>query len=280
MRGFFRLNSIVLRLLASALAILPIALGATGARAERVEDLPKPTDYVSDYAHVLSPQAVARLDRICTQLDRSKADAQIAIVTVHTLNGDDSADYATRLFEKMKIGSKATDRGVLLLLAIDDRRRSIKVGYGLGGILPDARTGDIGRSMNPYLKAGDYDSAVLLAVSQLGQTIAADAKVSLDDEPAGSGAVRIVPPVRHGPSLAKIVLLIVVLIFFGGFHLLRFLLGFGLLGSFFGGRGPWIGGGGFGGGGFGGGGGGDGGGSGFGGFGGGGTDGGGSDGSW
>ena len=47
-------------------------------RAEQVKDLPKPTDYVSDYAHVLSPQAVTQLDSLCSQLDHSKANAQIA----------------------------------------------------------------------------------------------------------------------------------------------------------------------------------------------------------
>ena len=61
--------------------------------AERVEDLPKPTDYVSDFAHVLSPGAIARLDQICSQLDHTQANAQVAIVTIHTLEGEDAAAY-------------------------------------------------------------------------------------------------------------------------------------------------------------------------------------------
>jgi hypothetical protein len=62
--------------------LFPAAVGSLhwvfrfGRLAERVEDLPQPTDYVSDFAHVLSPEAVARLDRICAQLDHSKANAQ------------------------------------------------------------------------------------------------------------------------------------------------------------------------------------------------------------
>jgi uncharacterized membrane protein YgcG len=63
-------------------------------RTESVASLPQPTDYVSDFAHVLSPDAIARLDSICAQLDHSAANAQIAMVTVHDLNGDDAADYA------------------------------------------------------------------------------------------------------------------------------------------------------------------------------------------
>ena len=80
---------------------LPAAAGssaspssAAAALAERVEDLPKPTDYVSDFAHVLSPEAIARLDSLCAQLDHSQANAQIAVVTIHTLDGDDAADFA------------------------------------------------------------------------------------------------------------------------------------------------------------------------------------------
>lgn len=178
MRAFRRVPFAVFRLFVAVC----LAIFAFAAQAERVEDLPKPTDYVSDYAHVLSPEAIARLDKLCAQLDHSKANAQIAVVTIHSLGGDDSASYATRLFSKMKIGAKGTDRGVLFLFAIDDHRRSIKIGYGLEGILPDAKTGDIGRDMVPYLRANDFDGAVTMGVNEVAQVIAADAKVSLDEE--------------------------------------------------------------------------------------------------
>ena len=67
--------------------LLAVLLGvfALPALAERVEDLPKPTDYVSDFAHVLSSEAIARLDRLCAQLDHSQANAQVAVVTIKTL---------------------------------------------------------------------------------------------------------------------------------------------------------------------------------------------------
>jgi uncharacterized protein len=255
MKGFCRAQSTVFRLL---LAVL-VGISACTAFAERVEDLPKPTDYVSDFAHVLSPEAVARLNRLCTQLDHSQANAQIAIVTIQTLDGMDSAEFANALEDKWKMGRKdASYRGVMVLLAVNDHKRRIDVSYGLEGILPDGKVGDIGRAMVPYLRANDFDSAVTVAVGQVAQVIAADAKVSLDEEPQ--------PTMRRqahrGPVFGKLILLIILLVFFGGFHLLRFLFGFGLFSSIFGG------GGGFGGGGFGGGGGG--GDSGFGGFGGGG----------
>ena len=258
MIGFRRVHSAVFGLLLAAL----FAVSAVAALAERVEDLPKPTDYVSDFAHVLSPEAIARLDRLCAQLDHSQTNTQIEVVTIHTLDGVDPADFSNALEDKWKIVRKGSDRGVLVLLAVDDHKRRIEVGYGLEGILPDGKVGDIGRDMVPALRANDFDGAVTLAVGELAQVIAADAKVTLEDEPA---PVR--QPVRHSAAMGRLSLLVIVLIFFGGFHLLRFLLGFGLFGGFRGG--PWMGGGGFGGGGFGGGGGGDSGG-GFGGFGGGG----------
>jgi uncharacterized protein len=238
MKGFYRSSMTVVRLL---LAVL-LGFSASAALAERVQDLPKPTDYVSDYAHVLSPQAIARLDSICAQLDHSAANAKIAVVTVRNLDGDDSADFSSRLEDQWKMGDKGFNRYALVLLAVDAHKYRIDVGFGLEGILPDGKTGDIGREMVPYLRANDYDSAVNLAVGSVAQVIAADAKVTLQDEPTAP----VSRPVRHQASGGKIVLFLIILIFFGVFHLLRFLLGFGFFPGWRGG--PWIGGGGFGGG--------------------------------
>ncbi|MGA8044291.1 MAG: TPM domain-containing protein [Terracidiphilus sp.] len=248
-----------------------VSLWAPGAQAERVKDLPAPTDYVSDYAHVLSPEAVAQLDSLCAQLDHSAANAQMAIVTVRNLDGDDAANFADDLETKWKIGRKGTDRGVLVLLAVDDRKYRIEVGYGLEGILPDGKVGDIGRAMVPYLRARDYNGAVLLAVGQVAQVIAADANVTLTNEP-------VVPePQRHPVSPFRAFGMILFAIFVI-FYLLRVFGSFGLLGGIWAlsslGGPRWGGGGGFGGGGSGGGGGG------FGGFGGGGFGGGGAGGDW
>jgi uncharacterized protein len=261
--------SVFLPLLAAFLLVFPALC-----RAESIASLPQPTDYVSDDAHVLSSEAVARIDSICSQLDHSAANAQIAVVTVHSLDGDDASDYATHLYDKLKVGKKGSDRGVLVLLAVDDHKRFIETGYGVEGILPDGKVGDIGRDMVPDLRAGDYDGAVLLAVGEVAKVIADDAHVSI----SGTQDMPATMPVRHHSSGGGgWILLLLILLFFGGSSLMRILFGASL---FFGGwgRGGWRGGGyggGFSGGGFGGGGGG-----GFGGFGGGSTGGGGAGGSW
>ena len=225
MKGFRRAHSAVFPLLVAAC----ISVFATVAQAERVEDLPKPTDYVSDFAHVLSPEAVTRLDSLCAQLDHSQANAQIAVVTVRTLDGDDAADYANTLEDKWKIGKKGSDRGVLVLLAVDDHKYRIEPGYGLEGILPDGKVGDIGREMVPALRANDYDGAVTLAVDEVAQVIAADAKVTLEDEPATTSQP--VSYARHSQVLGKLIMLIFLLIFFGGSSIFRLLLGYGLFSS-------------------------------------------------
>ena len=214
-------------------------------RAENIADLPQPTDYVSDDAHVLSPEAIARLDSICSQLDHSNANSQIAVVTVHDLNGDDAADFADQLETKWKIGKKGSDKGVLVLLAVADHKYRIEVGYGLEGILPDGKVGDIGRAMVPDLRASDYDGAITLAVGQVAQVIAADAGVTLQDQPAPEAA----PPPEKAPSafqvLKGIIIALVII-----FYLVRVLGRFGLFGAW--GLGLLAGGGrgGFGGGGF------------------------------
>jgi uncharacterized protein len=263
--------------------LLPAALFAflaVAARAERVADLPQPTDYVSDFAHVLSPEAVARLDALCSQLDHTQANAQIAVVTVHDLDGDDAADYATQLEDHWKMGNKGQNRYAMVLLAVADHKYRIEIGYGLEGILPDGKTGDIGRSIVPDLRAGDYDGAMTAAVGEIAQVIADDAHVTLEN-PAGAEPVPADSPQQQPSWLNDFwgivfvaFLILIVIRFLGGLGLFG-LWGLGLMS----GRGR----GGFGGGGFGGGGGFDGGGGGgFDGFGGsgGGFGGGGAGGSW
>jgi uncharacterized protein len=232
-------------------------------RAEPVSQL-KPTDYVNDFAHVLDRNTIAQLDNICQQIDQ-KAHAQIAVVTVNSLDGSDIESYAVDLFHKWGIGSKATDRGVLILLATQDRRYRIEVGYGLEPILPDGKVGGIGREAVPLLKQNDYSGAVSLMSMRVADVIAQDAGIQLMG--ARPRAPTRVQEPNTGMSIGGIIVLVIIGLIVLFTPLGRLLLWGLLLG---GGRG----GGGFGGGGFGGGGGG------FGGFGGGSSGGGGASGSW
>ncbi len=239
---------------AVVLLVLPFLFYAKPACAEKVADLSKPTGYVSDFAGVLSPETTAQLDALCSELDK-QAHAQIAVVTIKSLDGESIEQFATDLEDKWKVGNKATDKGLLLLLAVDDHKYRIEVGYGLEWILPDGKTGDTGRSMVPDLKNGDYDAAVTTAVQQLSQVIAADAGVTLHtirsrqprrQDDGGGFPVGIIIPIA----------IFLIFLFFagrngGGGGMLWFLLG-NLIGGGFGGGDRRGGGGGDDGGGFGG----------------------------
>lgn len=260
----------VRKIASRSFALLVCLLAVTAALAESVKSLPRPTDYVSDFAHVMSPAAKQRINFLCGQVER-QTHAQIAVVIVNTLDGTPVADYAVQLEDAWGVGPKNSDRGVILLLAVKDRQRYISTGYGLEGVLPDSVVGDIGRRMVPYLRANDFDGAVTLGVDQMAQIIAQDAGVTLT--PLTRRTPQQVQPQPIHLSLGRLIFFGIVLIFIiiflartGGNGLIGFLIGMFLGG---GGRG-----GGFGGGG------GDDGGSGFGGFGGGRTGGGGAGGDW
>lgn len=155
------------------LLVLPVALAA-----ESVKSLPAPSGYINDFAGVLSPSTKQEMETLCTQVDR-QAHAQIAVVTIKTLDDDQTIEeFATELEDKWGVGNK-DDRGVLMVLVMKPRRGRIEVGYGLEGILNDAKVGDIGRSMVPAANQGDYDTAVPLGVRQLAGIIAQDAGVTL-----------------------------------------------------------------------------------------------------
>ena len=162
------------------LAVIVLVFGPVGfLAAERVSTLPAPTGYVNDFAGVLSPSVRQSVEDLCLQVDR-QAHAQIAVVTINTIDDDVSIEeFSTALQEKWKVGAKGTDRGVLMLFVMKPRRGRIEVGYGLEGILNDAKVGDIGRSMVPAAAQGDYNTAIPLGVRQVAQVIATDAGVTL-----------------------------------------------------------------------------------------------------
>src|SRR5208282_4394334 len=147
------------------------------AQAEPIAQL-KATDYVNDFAHVLDQNTVAQMDEICRQIDE-KAHAQIAVVTIHSLDGSDIESYAGDLFHQWGVGSKSTNRGALILYAIDDHRARIEVGYGLEPILPDGKVGAFQREVIPLMRAGDYNKALLLVTSRVAKVIADDAGIQL-----------------------------------------------------------------------------------------------------
>lgn len=204
--------------------------------------------YTNDFAGVMSSEAVARADALAAEVER-KTGAQMAVVIVNSLGGDPAEDYANTLARRWGIGKK-DNRGVLLLLAVQDRRDRIEVGYGLEPILPDGKVGGILRLMRSYLQQRNYDAAVLAALDQMAGAIAQEAGVTL-----GTPRLRMPPPAQYErTSLPKWQIVVIAIVFLllllgGGVSpLLAFLLGWGGRGGFGGGGGSWGGGSGGGGG--------------------------------
>jgi len=252
------------------------------------EDIKKihPTGYVTDLADAIQPDTKARLEALATELEQ-KTGAQMAIVTVRSLEGQSIENYAVDLYKQLGVGSKKDNRGVLLLVSPDERKYRIEVGYGLEPVINDARAGDAGRAMVPFLRKGDFSSAIETAAWQLAKYIADDRGVTLSGQPPVRQVQRRDERSRGGSPFWLIIVIFLLIWFvsssFGGGR------GGGgrgigsgwiwpLLGGWGGGgRGGGWGGGGFGGSGWGGG---DSGGGGFGGFGGGSSGGGGASGGW
>jgi uncharacterized protein len=159
--------------------LLLLLVTALPAFAEKVSTMPAPTGYIDDYAGVISAPAKTEMEDLCREL-HTKTRAQVFLVTVKTLDDEPVETFANELFAKWKIGEKKTDRGVLMLFAIKDHKRWIEVGYGLEGILNDAKVGDIGRTMVPALRAANYDEAASNGLRQITRIIANDAGVTLD----------------------------------------------------------------------------------------------------
>jgi uncharacterized protein len=229
----------ILRWLACVILLLAPSVLLT---AESVNTLPPPTGYVNDFAGVLSPATKQNVENLCTEVDR-QAHAQIAVVTIKTIDGDQSIEeFATALEDKWKVGPKGTDRGVLMLLVMTPRRGRIEVGYGLEGVLNDAKVAAIGRSMVPAATQGDYNTAVPLGVGQIAQDIATDAGVTLTQVQPVHQYHRQQAPVQISLPMLLIgggagLLILFFLVKTGNTGLIFFLLGNLMGGGFGGGRG-------------------------------------------
>src|SRR5580658_7842216 len=199
--------------LARVSAISCIVCAALGAAvwvaAEPIASL-HPTNYVNDFAGVLDAATQATLNDLCRQVEQ-KAHAQISVVTVKSTDGEDVFSYAVDLYQKWGIGKKGSDRGVLILLATQDRKFGASVGYGLEPILPDGKIGGFRREVVPYLARGDYAAGLSLMTSKIADVIAQDAGVKLDNQP------RLAAPVRERPApdvgVGTVVVLLLVLFF-------------------------------------------------------------------
>jgi uncharacterized protein len=154
------------------------------------------TGRVVDDAHVLSPATIAALDTKLADLEQ-KSTIQLVVATVPDLGGDEIEPYANALFREWKLGQKDKNNGVLFLIAPNQHRMRIEVGYGLEGTLTDATSKlIIANAAAPRFKAGDYNGGVTRAVEDIVTALttdAADWKPSVKSQPQASNDDFIAP---------------------------------------------------------------------------------------
>lgn len=127
----------------------------------------QPRGFVNDYGGMLAPDQRQALENKLSTFEKETSN-EISVVTINNLGGDTIENFAVRLFKDWGIGKKGKDNGILVLIAKEDRRMRIEVGYGLEGALTDLQSfWIIDNIMKPAFQAGDYYSGIDQAVDKI-----------------------------------------------------------------------------------------------------------------
>lgn len=174
---------------------------------------PKPVGHVNDFAEMLPADTRASLEQLLTGL-RRQTGAEIAVVTLPSLNEEPIENVATDLFKEWGIGQKGRDNGLLFLIAPHDRKVRIEMGYGLEGILPDALTGRIQDAyVIPEFRKGNMAAGIVQGTQALAQFIAEKYNVELEGAQPLPPVPRVAPQKRGMlGNLWNLLLIIVVVI--------------------------------------------------------------------
>jgi uncharacterized membrane protein YgcG len=133
--------------------------------------LPAPQGRVNDFAQVLDPSTKAQLNALVAEVEQ-QTTAEIAVVVVYTTAPLTPKEYVTALFNHWGVGKRGIDNGVMVLLAIHDRRVEIETGYGVEGILPDGKAGEIIRTaMLPAFAHDRWGEGLVAGTQRVAQTL-------------------------------------------------------------------------------------------------------------
>jgi uncharacterized protein len=198
-----------LALLFACLAIVAVALPAPAA------ELPKLTGRVVDDAGMLDPASKAALTQKLADFEKKSSD-QIVVATIDQLDGEAIEPYANRLYRAWGLGHAGENNGVLLLVAKNDRKMRIEVGYGLEGTLTDLHSKlIIENTMVPAFRAGDFSGGITRAVDDIIMVLEGNA-AELEAR-AGRN-----PPTQQNTfdlDPETIIIMLWLFLFFGGFAL-------------------------------------------------------------
>lgn len=178
------------------------------------QNVPQPAGWVNDFANAIDKGNAGKLSSLIEEVEQ-KTTTEVAVVTINSIAPYDEKEYARVLFDNWKPGKKGKDNGVLVFLAVKERRWRIETGYGVEGILPDGLCGEIGRNyMVPYFKEGKYGEGLYQGIRAIANIIAKDAHVTL----ATLGNFEAITPENQSSStlpdsLATVIIFIVIVLF-------------------------------------------------------------------
>ena len=174
------------------------------------ENLPKPVSAVNDFAGVIPGQYKTQMEDLAREV-MEKTGTAVVVATVTSIGENDAEDYANRLYQAWGIGKKGEDKGVLIFLAVGERKVRIETGYGVEGILPDGLIGEIlDKHTVPYLRQNDYGKGLFSAMIAVSSVIAKNANVSLTGHSSANQPER--KNSRQGGSLSLFHLILLALI--------------------------------------------------------------------
>jgi len=186
-------------------------------------------DYVNDFAGLLNHSDKLAITKFAVELEK-KTTAQIAVVTIKTTKPETIQGFSVRLFDQWKIGQKGKDNGVLLLMAVDDRKAWITTGYGIEGAIPDVIANKIVRDvMIPYFKRGQYSEGVIKGAIAVISLVAKECDVEITGQ-----EMQVYQVVHRKKSGLEIIFTILFFILIIGMR--SGFLGYFLLGSMIGSR--------------------------------------------
>jgi uncharacterized protein len=141
--------------------------------------LPTPVGYVNDFANVITDSDEANLNSIILEL-KEKTQAEVVVVTMNSLENYPIEDVGLEIGRQWKVGQKGKDNGLIVLVAPNDKKMRIEVGYGLEGAIPDSKAGRIrDEYMIPNFKVGDYSKGIAVGTSIIVGSIAKDYGVTI-----------------------------------------------------------------------------------------------------
>jgi len=178
----------------AAAALTAAALCVAWAGLAHAQTAPPPlTQPVNDFAHVIDPESARTIDALIRSLQRATGDV-VVVATVETFKPYGTIDeYAVKMFENggRGIGEKGRDNGLLVVVAVNDRRLRVEVGYELEQFITDGFAGQVrDEDITPQFRQGNYGAGIAAGVQRIVGRIAQGRNVSLQDLPQETRTVR------------------------------------------------------------------------------------------